>query len=71
MNTGEYKRPYVYRINAKQDNKDKNGCVRGYFCMHGKDKKTTKSARMTAVSREDKWGGFSGRLGVQGQSIFV
>ena len=54
MDADGCKRAYVHRINAKQDNKDKNESVGVYFCMHGKGKKITKSARMTAVSREDK-----------------
>jgi len=60
------KRPYVYRGNAKQDQKNTNERVGTYFLVHIKGKKTTKSARMAAASKEDKWGGVSGWLGVQG-----
>ena len=56
------KRPYVHRSNAKKHNKDTEWSVWGYFCMHGKGKKITKSARMTAVSREHKWGGSFGEV---------
>ena len=51
--------------NAKQHRQSKNVSAWGYLTCMTTTQKQSKSARMTAASREVKWGAFSGKLGIQ------